>query len=92
MAVSKALQEMTDLQVRPTILGHVQRGGSPTAADRLLAARMGVRAVDALIAGERAFMVHLSRGVVGTRPIADSWSAPRGIDPEMVRLVGVLSQ
>ena len=47
---------------RVTILGHIQRGGRPTAFDRLLSTRLGVRAVEALIAGETDKMVGLKSG------------------------------
>src|SRR5574338_778275 len=50
--LARALDEMDiGFQTRVTILGHIQRGGSPTAFDRLLAARMGVKAVESLMAG-----------------------------------------
>ena len=50
-------QEYPEYEVRVTILGHIQRGGSPTAADRILATRMGEAAVDAIIEGQRNVMV-----------------------------------
>lgn len=59
--LAKQLDEMdVGFKTRVTILGHIQRGGSPTAFDRLLAARMGVRAVEALIDGETNKMVGLN--------------------------------
>ncbi len=51
--VAKQIQEKTGIQARTTILGHVQRGGSPTLRDRVVASLMGCRAVDVLIKGKR---------------------------------------
>ena len=57
--------------VRITILGHIQRGGSPTAFDRLLATRMGVKAVEALLAGERGVMTALQGREIVTIPLEE---------------------
>ena len=51
--VAKRIQEETGIQARTTILGHVQRGGSPTLRDRVVASLMGCRAVDVLIQGQK---------------------------------------
>ncbi len=50
--IAKKITEMTTLETRILVLGHIQRGGTPTARDRILAARLGVAAVDLLIKGE----------------------------------------
>lgn len=55
--ISKELSRMTGHETRPVTLGHIQRGGSPNAPDRILASLMGARAVQALIEGERGKMV-----------------------------------
>jgi len=47
--IGKKIEEMTDLEVRTVVLGHIQRGGAPTARDRILAARMGTAAVDLIL-------------------------------------------
>lgn len=54
---------------RVTTLGHVQRGGSPSAFDRMLASRMGVHAVEALVAGESGVMIGLQGGNMTTVPL-----------------------
>ena len=54
---NRVSREYPQYDVRVTILGHIQRGGSPTAADRILASRMGVSAVDALLDGQRNIMI-----------------------------------
>ncbi len=55
--ISKLIENETGFEVRYTTLGHIQRGGSPTAFDRILASRMGAAAVDALINGQKCKMV-----------------------------------
>ena len=63
--------ERTKLECRATILGHVQRGGKPTAFDRVLATQFGYRAVEMLVAGEFNRMVAVQDGKLTTVPIAD---------------------
>jgi len=61
-ALAKRIQERTKRETRATILGHIQRGGSPMAFDRILASRMGSYAVDILIAGKSARCVGIQCG------------------------------
>jgi 6-phosphofructokinase len=65
------LQELTGLEARVTILGHVQRGGIPSAVDRLLATRLGTAAVDFIAAGERGVMVATRGGQTVTVPLEE---------------------
>lgn len=67
-------------EVRVVILGHTQRGGSPTAADRLLATRMGVRAVKLLKEGKSGLMVGLHGNQMGQVPIEEAISKPSNFD------------
>ncbi|NPV42836.1 ATP-dependent 6-phosphofructokinase [Koleobacter methoxysyntrophicus] len=55
--IGEAIKERTGFETRVTVLGHIQRGGTPTAMDRILASRLGAKAVDLLIQGERNKMV-----------------------------------
>ncbi|MBA4495283.1 6-phosphofructokinase [Paenactinomyces guangxiensis] len=55
--IGEQIKQRTGWETRVTVLGHIQRGGSPTAFDRVLASRMGVKAVELLLAGERDKMV-----------------------------------
>jgi 6-phosphofructokinase 1 len=59
-------------EVRVTVLGHIQRGGTPTAYDRVLATRFGVNAADAAHAGEFGMMVSLRGEDIGRVPLADA--------------------
>lgn len=76
---------------RVTVIGHLQRGGSPTAFDRVLASRMGVRAVEALLAGESGKMVGASGPHLLLRPLAEAWELRTRFDPDLLRVAHVLS-
>jgi len=65
------ISEQTGLECRDTILGHVQRGGTPTAADRVLATRFGYHAVDILFRGEHNRMVAMQNGQMTSVPVAE---------------------
>jgi 6-phosphofructokinase 1 len=78
--------------VRVTVLGHIQRGGRPSAFDRILGSRMGVKAVEELADGNSGFLVSFHRGgPVETRPLEESWSRTPELDPELLRLREILS-
>ncbi len=94
---ANALKEKIDalhpgFDLRVTILGHVQRGGSPSAWDRLIAARLGVAAVERLHRGEGGVMVGLkAREVVGTA-LAEVAARQRGPDLEYYRMARMLAR
>jgi len=69
--LSAALEEHTKLESRVTILGHVQRGGTPSPVDRLLATTLGTAAVDAIAEGERSVMIGVRDGTPMTVPLDD---------------------
>jgi 6-phosphofructokinase 1 len=75
------LEEMTGLETRATVLGHLQRGGGPTAFDRILATRYGVAAVDAIAAGRLGTMVALKGARIVTVPLAEAVGTPKRVDP-----------
>ena len=70
--VAKRIEQETGLETRVTVLGHVQRGGSPTAYDRILATRFGAVALEAASRGEFGVMTSLQRNVVITVPLKDA--------------------
>lgn len=76
--------------LRATTLGHVQRGGTPTAFDRLLGTRLGAGAVAALMRGEQEALVGLNEGRIITTPLAQIVGVQKSIDPELFRLASVL--
>lgn len=90
--LSEYIETNSTFQTRVTILGHVQRGGSPTAFDRLLAARMGMKAVEALLKGESGKMVGLHGRDIALVPIEDVTSKQREVNMEYVEMVRMLAK
>ncbi len=78
-------------EVRATILGHVQRGGVPTAYDRLLASRLGAGAIDALLKGQTGVLVGLLDDRVGTTPLGTVVDTCKPLNLELLDLAAVLS-
>ncbi|HID07607.1 MAG TPA: ATP-dependent 6-phosphofructokinase, partial [Armatimonadetes bacterium] len=85
------VKEKTGLDSRVTVLGHIQRGGKPTARDRVLASRLGGAAVDALIAGETDVMVGEVDNEIVLTPLKDSYSKRKPIDKQLYRLAQILA-
>lgn len=81
-SIAKRIADETGLETRVTVLGHVQRGGSPTAYDRLLATRFGAVALQAASKGEFGVMASLQRNTVVTVPLRDATGRQRLIPPE----------
>lgn len=76
------LKKLAGLEVRVTVLGHLQRGGSPTAFDRLLASRFGTMAVHLIAAGQWGAMVALQGGKITNVPIAEAVACQKFVPPE----------
>lgn len=85
-------QERIGFDLRTTTLGHVQRGGAPTAYDRLLATRLGAGAVAALARGESGVLVGMKQGRVMTTPLSEVVGVQKPIDPELFALAKVLDK
>jgi 6-phosphofructokinase 1 len=79
-------------ELRATILGHVQRGGTPGAFDRLLATRLGAAAVERLAAGEKGVLVGLLRGQIATTPLAEVVANKKPLDLSLLELARVLAR
>ncbi len=79
-------------ETRVTILGHIQRGGSPTAYDRLLAARMGIKAVEGLLEGKSGVMTGLDGHDVVFVPLEEVTSNRRTTSPEFYQMTKVLAR
>lgn len=80
--VGNKIEDLTGIESRYTILGHVQRGGSPTAFDRILASRFGFHAVEAVMRGEFGNMVGLKGNIIKTTPIKKAIAVPRRVKPD----------
>ncbi|SDI77780.1 6-phosphofructokinase [Natribacillus halophilus] len=87
----KQIQEKTGFETRVTVLGHIQRGGSPTASDRVLASRLGAHATELLIEGKAGRMVGMLANEVVDQPIEEALEASHQIDNHMYRLSQELS-
>jgi 6-phosphofructokinase 1 len=79
-------------KTRVSILGHIQRGGSPTAYDRLLASRMGVKAVEALMEGKHGVMTGLQGKNIEFIPLLDVISNKRQVNMEYYHMTKVLAR
>jgi 6-phosphofructokinase 1 len=91
--LAKAMDEMdVGFTTRVTILGHIQRGGSPTAFERMLATRMGVKAVEALVSGQTDVMVALQGRNMELIPLTEVTSKTRSINPEYFEMAHILSR
>ena len=81
--VAEEIEKRTGFETRVTILGHVQRGGTPTAFDRILATRFGIAAIDAVHDGAFGQMVALQAGKIVQVPIADAVAELKTVDREL---------
>ena len=89
--VADQIHEATGIDTRVTILGHIQRGGSPTAVDRILASRMGEAAIEAILDGQRNVMIGTMNGKIVYVPFAKAIKHDKGIDRGALELVKILS-
>ena len=81
--LERQIEERTGFESRMTILGHVQRGGTPTAYDRVLATRFGVAALDAVSDGAFGQMVALHAADIVRVPLAEALREPKLLDPAL---------
>lgn len=84
-------EEFPEFDARVTILGHIQRGGSPTAIDRILASRMGEAAIEALMEGQRNVMIGIKNGQMVYVPFPKAVRHDKTIDRVSLDLVKILS-
>ena len=83
--------EYPEYDVRVTILGHLQRGGKPSAFDRILASRLGVAAIEALNEGQRNVMIGVSNDRIVYVPFSKAIKIDKPIDKELITVLNVLS-
>jgi phosphofructokinase-like protein len=86
-AVAAKVEALSGIESRATVLGHLQRGGTPTAFDRVLATRFGAAAVELFLAGRSGEMVCLQGGRINAVPLKEAVSKLKRVDPrsELVR-------
>ena len=88
--LASQLMEARGYDARIVVLGHIQRGGSPSSFDAILASRLGGGAVEALFRGEAGVMVGRTAGKIVTHPIQYSWESKKDLDEDMMQLVDTL--
>jgi len=84
-------REYPEYDVRVVILGHVQRGGSPTAYDRILASRLGEAAIEAIMDGQRNIMLGIDDDKVVAIPFSKAIKNDKPIDSELLKVLKILS-
>jgi len=89
--IASKIEELADLKSRVTVLGHVQRGGSPTSVDRVLASKLGWGAIDALMDGAWPCFVGEMNSIVTRHPLADAWTNRKELDPMLLNLASILT-
>ncbi|KMM37413.1 6-phosphofructokinase [Guptibacillus hwajinpoensis] len=89
--IGKQIQEEMNMETRVTVLGHVQRGGSPTASDRVLASRLGARAVELLLEGAEGRTVGIQKNEIVDLDINEALALPHEVNQKMCQLARELS-
>jgi ATP-dependent phosphofructokinase / diphosphate-dependent phosphofructokinase len=87
--VAQEVEKHTGFETRSVVLGHLQRGGSPTVFDRVLATRLGVRAADMIKEGKFGYMPALQGNKIADVPLAEAMSKMKTVDPELYRLAEI---
>ncbi len=89
--IGDKLRDTINIPCHVCVLGHTQRGGSPTATDRLLASRLGYHAVQALKNGKTDIMVGWSNNQVTYTPLKETWEKKKPLDEELLKIYRILS-
>jgi 6-phosphofructokinase 1 len=84
-------KRLPDYDTRVTVLGHIQRGGNPTAMDRVNSSRMGFAAVEALMAGKTGEMIGIVDKKIAYTPFKNAVKHRQGLDKDLVRMLEILS-
>jgi 6-phosphofructokinase 1 len=90
-SIAQQVWERLKLEYRICVLGHIQRGGSPTARDRVLASKLGAAAVDALVKGMSGYMVGELKGEIAFTPLRETWEKSKELDSNLLQLIKVLA-
>jgi 6-phosphofructokinase 1 len=89
--IAKKVKELYGFDYRVIVLGHIQRGGSPSARDRILASKLGVAAVEALISGKFNVMVGEVKGEIKLTPLKETFGRRKELDPYLLKIAKILS-
>jgi 6-phosphofructokinase 1 len=88
-AVAEAVKARLGVDYRVSVIGHIQRGGSPTSSDRTLASRIGRAAVEALLAGETDKMAGVLCGRLVLVPLVETWEKKKPLDLDLIKLAAI---
>jgi 6-phosphofructokinase 1 len=88
--IAEAVSHGTGFESRVCVLGHLQRGGRPTAADRVLGSKLGTAAVQALMTGRKGEMVGEVRGDIIYTPLGDTWQKKKGLNDNLRHIAQIL--
>ena len=89
--LAKYVEELTGIEARATILGHIQRGGSPSATDRVLASKMGAKAIEVLIDGKTSKVIGIKDNKIIDQDIDEALDIESVFDQELYDIAQVLS-
>jgi len=89
--IKKKIETLVDWDIRISVLGHQQRGGSPTAFDRVLASRLGYEAILAVMNGENEKMIGLGHNTIDLTPLEETWTRKKGIDESYIKMAEILA-
>jgi ATP-dependent phosphofructokinase / diphosphate-dependent phosphofructokinase len=84
--VAPVIEDLTGFETRVTVLGHLQRGGVPTASDRVLATRLGTAAGEAALSGSNGVLTAVRGASVVTVPLAEACTGTRGVPAELYEM------
>ena len=84
-------KHLDEYEVKVTVLGHIQRGGSPSCYDRVLASRLGVGAIDALLDGQQGVMIGISHNKIVRVPFEEAIKGENKIDQDLIRVADITS-
>jgi 6-phosphofructokinase 1 len=87
---NKIKEEYPEFDIRTTILGHIQRGGTPSAYDRLIASRMGVAAIEALLDDQKSIMIGLVNGEIVHVPLSKTVKLHKDVDRNLLAITDLL--
>ncbi len=89
--IKKKIETLVDWDIRISVLGHQQRGGSPTAFDRVLASRLGYESVLAIMNKETDKMIGIENNELKLTSLIDTWSMKKPLDKDYIKMASILS-
>jgi 6-phosphofructokinase 1 len=88
---AKARESLVDTDIRVATLGHIQRGGAPSAKDRILASRMGLSAIEGLLDGQKNVMAGVIKDELVYTPFEQAITIKKNLSPDLLRMVDIFN-